>query len=84
MFKTSVAFTVFLITFIACSDEPEFTGRFGYSPEKIFPGGNITVYYNPDSTVLAGKTEIKCIAYLFNDRLINTIDIVLVKKENHL
>jgi len=84
MHKTSIAFTVFLITFISCSDEPEFTGRFGHTPEKIFPGGNITVYYNPDSTVLAGRTEIKCIAHLFNDRLINTVDVVLVKKANHL
>jgi hypothetical protein len=34
--------------------------------------------------VLAGKTEIKSMAHLFIDRLINTIDVVLGKKANHL
>ena len=44
------------------------------------PGDNVFVMYNPDSTNLAGKENIKCIAYLYNDGLINTFDVPLTKK----
>ena len=79
-------FTILTLAFllIRCSGENEFTGKFSYSPETIVPGSEIKIYYNPDSTILAGKDDIKCIAYLYNNDLINTIDVALTSEKNYL
>ena len=80
MFK-AIIFSAALTVFInSCSDETEFTGKFGFAPDKIFPGDEVTFSYNSDSTNLSGKDEIKCIAYLYNYDLINTIDVPLTKR----
>lgn len=84
MIKPFIAVTVMLTAIISCSGEQEFAGRFDHSPEKVQPGESITIYYNPDSTILAGKSNIKCIAYVYSYDLINTLDVALVKKGNHL
>jgi len=80
MFKViifSAALTVFISS---CSDQTEFKGKFGFVPEKIYPGDEVTFMYNSDSTNLSGKDEIKCIAYLYNYDLMNTIDVPLTKR----
>jgi thiol-disulfide isomerase/thioredoxin len=80
MFRAIIVSASALVLFISCSSKPDFEGKFGYSPDKMFPGDNVVVMYNPDSTNLAGKENIKCIAYLYNDDLINTFDVPLTKK----
>ena len=69
---------------ICCSDKQQFNGKFGFSPENVASGEEIEIFYNPDSSDLAGSEGIKCIAYLFNNELINTIDVDLKKEENIL
>ena len=73
-----------IVFFVSCSTEPEFTGKFGFSPSSIKPGDEVTVFYNPDSTKLSGSEEIQCIAYLFNDDLINAVDVQLSSEKNYL
>ncbi len=78
------SFLLALSLIIGCSDKSEFTGKFGYSPEDIQPGDQIKIYYNPDSTHFAGSTDIECVAYLFNNKLMNTLDVPLEMDGNHL
>ena len=73
-----------IVLFVSCSTEPEFTGKFGFSPSTIKPGDEVTVFYNPDSTKLSGSEAIKCVAYLFNDDLINAVDVPLSSEKNYL
>ena len=40
--------------------------------------------YNPDSTILSGVDEVKCIAYLYGNDLNNTVDVPLNKDGNML
>lgn len=82
MFRTATVVISVLILFISCSSEPEFRGKFGISTGKILPGDEVKFMYNSDSTNLFGKDDIQCVAYLYNDKLINTIDIQLTKKGN--
>ncbi len=62
---------------ISCSGKKEFSGKFGYEPELVTPGSTVTIFYDPDSTVLAGSKNIECVAYLFNNNLINAVDVSL-------
>jgi thiol-disulfide isomerase/thioredoxin len=80
MLRAISVFSAALILFISCSNEPEFRGKFGYSPDKILPGEEFTIMYNSDSSDLAGKDDVKCIAYLYNTELMNTLDVPLTKK----
>ncbi len=80
MFRVATLVSLLLILFNSCSSEPEFKGKFGVSPDRFLPGDEVTVLFNSDSSNLAGRDDIKCIAYLYNDELINTIDIPLTKK----
>jgi thiol-disulfide isomerase/thioredoxin len=84
MFRLYSLFFILSLIFISCTSEPGLTGKFGYSPESITPGDEVTIYYNPDSTVLAGSKNIQCVAYLFNKDLINTVDFVLTANKNIL
>ena len=70
---------IFLTTlfFISCSEEESFDGSFYYSPQNIKAGEKITIKYNPDSSNLAGKEDIALIAYLYSNKLDNTIDVPL-------
>ena len=77
MFRIYSLVFIISIIFISCSKAPDFSGKFRYSPESVTPGDEVTVFYNPDSTDLAGSKNIQCIAYLFNKDLINTVDIKL-------
>ena len=67
---------------IACSSEENFNGIFKYLPEIATPNNEITVKYDADSSNLAGKSDIKLIAYLYSNKLINTIDIPLSRNGN--
>ena len=69
-----------LIFVISCSKQENFNGSFYYSPETITPGSEFTIKYNPDSSNLAGSENVKAIAYLYNNKLVNTIDVPLVKE----
>lgn len=84
MFRVFTILLSLTIVFISCSTETQFKGKFGFSPETVTPGDEITIQYNPDSTILAGSDKIDCIAYLFNNELINTIDVQLHSEENIL
>ena len=55
MFRAIIVSASALVLFISCSSKPDFEGKFGYSPDKMFPGENVVIMYNPDSTNLAGK-----------------------------
>ncbi|HEY6436073.1 MAG TPA: hypothetical protein VIY47_05755, partial [Ignavibacteriaceae bacterium] len=72
------------IIFISCSKEPEFSGKFDYSPRSVSPGDELTIFYDPDSTIMAGSKNIQCIAYLFNKDLITAIDVDLTTDKNYL
>lgn len=74
----------FIVILIGCSEKTQFSGKFGFTPDSVHPGEEITIFYNPDSSDLAGSKGIKCIAYLFNNELINTIDVDLQKENNIL
>ncbi|TDJ56759.1 MAG: TlpA family protein disulfide reductase [Ignavibacteria bacterium] len=67
------------VLLISCSTEEHFNGSFYYSPDVIKPGKDITVKYNPDSSNLNGKDEIRLVAYLYGNKLNNAIDIPLTK-----
>jgi len=84
MFRIYSLVFIISIIFISCSKAPDFSGKFGYSPESVTPGDEVTVFYNPDSTDLAGSKNIQCIAYLFNKDLINSVDVVLSSNKNIL
>jgi len=75
-----------LLTIIisGCSDKYQLKEKFGFTPSKAKPGEEITIFYNPDSTNLAGAKDIKCIAYLFNSKLINAIDVTLLPQDSIL
>ena len=81
IFSILIAVLLFLIS---CSDRKEFSGKFGHYPESITPGTEVTIFYDPDSTILVGNKDIKCIAYLFNNDLINTVDVPLQSEKNYL
>ena len=74
--------TIFLIValFISCSKEEKFVGSFYHTPDYIKPGDEITIKYNPDSSNLSGKEDISLIAYLYNNKLDNTVDVPLTKE----
>ena len=82
--KFNALFVVFLgvilVLLVSCSTQENFNGSFYSSPVKIHPGEELTIKYNPDSSNLAGKDKIKAIAYLYNNKLENTIDVPLVKE----
>jgi thiol-disulfide isomerase/thioredoxin len=84
MFRIYSLFFIISIIFVSCSKSPDFTGKFGYSPESVTPGDEVTIFYNPDSTDLAGNKNIQCIAYLFNKDLINAVDVPLSVDKNIL
>ena len=76
-----ILFTIcYLALLYSCSSEPDFSGSFNFIPDKCKPGDEITIYYNPDSTLLVGEDEVKCIAYLYGSELNNTIDVPLDRK----
>jgi hypothetical protein len=67
------------VLLLSCSKEEHFNGSFSYSPGIIKPGQDITVKYNPDSSNLKGKEEIRLVAYLYSNKLNNTLDVSLTK-----
>jgi len=77
MYRSLTILLFGILFFTACSKETVFKGKFYYSPERISPGDEIVIHYNPDSTILSGSKEVNCIAYLFNNDLINTVDVSL-------
>ncbi len=83
MFRIFSLFFILSIIFISCSDAPDRSGKFGWSPDFVSPGDEVTIFYNPDSTLLAGSKNIQCIAYLFNKNLINTVDVKLKNSKNY-
>ncbi|MBT8387678.1 MAG: hypothetical protein KJO12_09730, partial [Ignavibacteria bacterium] len=87
MFRISPIISFFAILFfvlISCSRQTEFSGSFGYSPLTPNPAEDITIMYNPDSTILSGMDDVKCIAYLYGNELNNTFDVPLKKDGNML
>ena len=84
MFRIFSVLLSLSVIIICCSGESQFQGKFGYSPDMVTPGEGITVFYNPDSSDLAGSKGIKCIAYLFNNELVDAIDVDLQKEDKIL
>ncbi len=79
VFNYSALTVLIVVLFISCSTEEHFNGSFYYSPDVIKPGEDITVKYNPDSSNLKGKDEVRLVAYLYGNKLNNAIDIPLTK-----
>ena len=77
---------VFTALFVlsSCSNKTEMKSSFDVQPPFPKQGDEITVRYNPDSTNLAGKSEIQFVAYYYNDELIDAKDIPLQKDGNIL
>ncbi len=71
----------FLIT--SCAKKEVIKGTFSYNPEQPKQGDKITVYYNPDSTNLAGIDSVTLEAYLYGVGIDNTIEYPM-KKENKI
>lgn len=84
MLRMLIPLLMILILFIGCSTEPKLSDGFGYLPETVSPGEEVTIFYNPDSTILAGEDSIQCLAYLFNKDLINTVDVTLKAEKKYL
>lgn len=84
MFRITTLLFAITLVFISCSSEPEFSGKFGSSPKSFSPGDEVRIFYNPDSTILAGIKNIQCVAYLFNNNLINANDVPLNPEKNYL
>ena len=84
MLRMLIPLLMILILFISCSTEPKLSDGFGYLPETVSPGEEVTIFYNPDSTILAGEDSIQCLAYLFNKDLINTVDVTLKAEKKYL
>ncbi len=55
MFRIITLLFAISLVFISCSSKPDFSGKFGYSPTSPSPGDEVTIFYNPDSTNLAGN-----------------------------
>lgn len=82
MKKFSVILLVcFLLPITSCIKNSSVMYRFQVQPEKPKPGHEISIFYNQDSTNLAGETEIKCIAYVYNYDLMNTYDVPLTNSQ---
>jgi thiol-disulfide isomerase/thioredoxin len=79
VFSYSALTVLFAVFLLSCSSEEHFNGSFHYSPNVINPGQDITVKYNPDSCNLDGKDEIRLVAYLYGNKLNNTLDVALTK-----
>lgn len=77
-------FTILLFVLISCSRHTELSGRFGYSPSNPVPAEEVSIMYNPDSTILSGMDNVKCVAYLYSNKLNNTVDVPLKKDGNIL
>jgi peroxiredoxin len=71
-----------IVLFLSCSSEEHFNGSFHYSPAIIHSGQDINVKYNPDSSSLKGKEEIRLVAYLYGNKLYNTLDVPLTRNGN--
>ena len=84
MFRVFSVILSLAIIVLSCSEKQQFSGKFSFTPENVAPGQEIAIFYNPDRSDLAGSEGIKCIAYLFNTELINTIDVELQKEDNSL
>ena len=84
MSKIFSSLLFFAIILNGCSEKYQLKEKFGFTPSKATPGEEITIFYNPDSTVLAGSEGIKCIVYLFNNKLINAIDVSLQSQDSIL
>jgi peroxiredoxin/tetratricopeptide (TPR) repeat protein len=80
--KVFLLLTFSFLLFISCSNNEQFNESFYYSPDNVKPGEEITVKYNPDSSNLAGKDDIQAVAYLYNNKLLNTVDVPLTKRGN--
>lgn len=76
-FNSSLIGLIFILLCISCSSENGFEGSFYCSPANVQQGEEITINYNSDSSNLAGKDDIRLIAYLYNDELSQTTDIPL-------
>ncbi len=79
VFNYSVLAVLFAVLVMSCSTEEHFEGSFYYSPDIIKPGEDLTIKYNPDSSNLEGKDEIRLVAYLYGNKLNDAIDIPLTK-----
>ena len=75
----AVILGLMLIFAISCSKQENFNGSFSFSPQEVTPGSELTIRYNPDSSNLAGKENIEAVAYLYNNKLANTVDVPLQK-----
>jgi len=74
----AILFTTVL--FMSCSKEEDFEGSFYYLPQNVKAGEDITIKYNSDSSNLAGKEDITLIAYLYNNKLDNAVDVPLTNE----
>jgi peroxiredoxin len=79
MKKIFVFNLLFLLYFISCSSQPEWTGVFDSYPEKPEPGDEVTVFYNSDSTKLASENKIELIAYLYSIKLDDAVGVEMKK-----
>lgn len=74
-----VIFGLTIIFEVSCSKQKNFNGSFSHSPQEVTPGSEFTIRYNPDSSNLAAKENIEATAYLYNNKLANTVDVPLKK-----
>ncbi|MCW9097474.1 MAG: hypothetical protein OQJ93_08800, partial [Ignavibacteriaceae bacterium] len=84
MFRIFSVLLFSAIVISGCSEKYQLKEKFGFTPPKATAGEEIKIFYNPDSTNLAGAKDIKCIAYLFNNKLINAIDVTLKPQDSIL
>ncbi len=65
-----ISLTLVLALLYSCSHSNDET--FSYSPSSISPGGEVTVYFNADSTDLEGIDSLQLVAYSFGNNLLST------------
>ncbi|MGB5894730.1 MAG: hypothetical protein WBG58_11180, partial [Ignavibacteriaceae bacterium] len=79
VFSYSALTVLVAVLLLSCSTEEHFNSSFNYSPGIIKPGQDVTVKYNPDSSNLNGKDDIRLVAYLYGNKLNSTLDVPLTK-----
>jgi thiol-disulfide isomerase/thioredoxin len=83
MFKRYFIFAVIILNsllLISCSEEIIFKGKFSFNPSTPKANDELTIMYKPDSTMFKDVPGIRMFVYMYDNDLINTIEVPMEKK----
>ncbi|MFC2135011.1 redoxin domain-containing protein [Bacteroidota bacterium] len=73
--------SLLLVVILTSCGLQKYEEKFTFSPENPSPGDEITVYYNPEGTLLADADEIDLIVYSYSSEINSTQGIEMTKDE---